>query len=256
MKRTEFDQRMNETLRLPELVPFLSVDPLYNGMLTQGPEEIGVVGFGVSANIATFEAATEQGCDALIVHHGLKFVGPMLDRTTYGRFEYLIKQNLLLWSAHFLLDAHPNVGNNAQLLLAFNVNHTEPYMHDGAPWGRVGDLETPMSVNDVFEQLKDRLSPRSVVYDVASDRPVKRIVVVSGGGAPSLPDLDTLQDMGVDLYITGEVHEWNRDSMKEAGISLIAGGHYHTEMFGVQALMPVVESWGLKTVWIDHENDI
>ena len=40
----------------------------------------------------------------------------------------------------------------------------------------------------------------------------------------------------VDLYVTGEPHEWNRELFREAGISFFAGGHYNTEKLGVLAL--------------------
>jgi putative NIF3 family GTP cyclohydrolase 1 type 2 len=64
--------------------------------------------------------------------------------------------------------------------------------------------------------------------------------------------------MGIDLYITGEAHEWNREIFKEAGINFIAGGHYNTEIFGIKALMDYVKSnfKGIDCSWLDLENDI
>ena len=48
-------------------------------------------------------------------------------------------------------------------------------------------------------------------------------------------------DRKIDLYITGEVKESTREICREAGINLLAGGHYATERFGVLALMDEVK---------------
>jgi putative NIF3 family GTP cyclohydrolase 1 type 2 len=62
------------------------------------------------------------------------------------------------------------------------------------------------------------------------------MVVVSGGGAPGPSEMEWLIQHQVDLFITGEPHEWNRELFREAGISFVAAGHYFTERIGVQAL--------------------
>jgi putative NIF3 family GTP cyclohydrolase 1 type 2 len=48
--------------------------------------------------------------------------------------------------------------------------------------------------------------------------------------------MEWLIQHGVDLFITGEPREWNRELFREAGISFVAGGHYYTERTGIQAL--------------------
>lgn len=256
MTLQEFDQRMVETLVLPELAQYVAADGLHNGLQTWGDEEITTVGFAVSANLATFQLAKEQGCQALVVHHGMKWEGTTLPRLTYERFAFLIKNDLSLWSAHFLLDAHPDLGNAAQVLHAAGAQPVEPYMTQGAPWGRIGQMTSPTQLEDIVKQLQPHLSPRTTVFDLGPKQ-VKRIACVTGRGAPDEQELLWLKDHNVDLFITGEVHEQNRNLFQEVGISLIAGGHYHTETFGVQALQKVVEQeWQLKTVWLDHPNDI
>jgi putative NIF3 family GTP cyclohydrolase 1 type 2 len=48
--------------------------------------------------------------------------------------------------------------------------------------------------------------------------------------------MDWLIKHHIDLFITGEPREWNRELFREAGISFVAAGHYHTERIGLQAL--------------------
>jgi dinuclear metal center YbgI/SA1388 family protein len=223
---------------------------------TRGNETVRTVGFAVSASMEVFRLAKEQHCDALVVHHGVILPATHFDTLTYNRYSYLIKNNLSLWSAHFLLDAHPTLGNNVQMLKAIGAKPTTPYaFHGDAPWGWTGEFAKPQPLSKILAKLKPLLSPRTVVYDFGKAT-VKRVVAVSGKGAPWTQDTAALPEQGVDLYITGEVHEWIRESFREVGVNFIAGGHYHTECFGVQALQKEVSRWGLKTVWIDFPNDI
>ncbi len=256
MTLIEFDRRMRETLVLPELAQYVPQDGLHNGLQSWGASEVSRVGFGVSANLATFELAKKEGCQAVVVHHGLKWEGPTLPRLTYDRFAFLIKNDISLWSAHFLLDAHPDIGNAAQVLLAAGAQPVELYMTSEMPWGRVGQMSESAPLATIVERLRPRFSPRTVVYDYGPQH-VHRVACATGNGAPDEQELLWLNDHNVDLFITGEVHEQHLEMCKEAGMSLISGGHYHTETFGVQALQQVVEKeWGLQTVWLDVPNDI
>lgn len=254
----DFDQQMRAFLCREELLPHLAQDNLYNGLMTHGSGQVTKVGFGVSASVELFRLAKAAGCDAIIVHHGLNIPAKQLDLSVYKRLEFLIKNDIALWSAHFVLDAHPEVGNNAQILQAIGTpNSSEPYVDPAhqAPWGRLAHFMEPLTVTDVLEKLDGRLSPQTIVYDFGPTEN-RTVAAVSGGGAPRSEDFAQLKELGVDLFITGEVGEWNREQIRELEINLIAGGHYHTERFGVQALQPVVESWGLETVWLELENPV
>ena len=87
---------------------------------------------------------------------------------------------------------------------------------------------------------------------------MKKIVAVSGKGAPHPSDMTYLINENIDLFITGEVHEWNRELFRETGINFIAGGHYHTEMFGIKALMAKVKKDlpQITSVWLELDNEI
>lgn len=245
---------MSELLITDELKPFLDTDMLHNGLQTQGSGQVTKVGFGVSASVELFRMATAEQCDMLVLHHGVLIPQRHLDRVTYGRLEYLIKNDIALWSAHFVGDAHPMLGNNAQILDVIDATDRESYTEkDGVPWGVLGRIAEPMTFGQMMDACKPYFSPTTIAYEFGPAQ-ISTIVSVSGAGAPK--DMDRLVDAGVDLYITGEVHEWNREQFREAGIHLIAGGHYHTEMFGVKAIQKEVEGWGLETTWLDLENTV
>ena len=61
----------------------------------------------------------------LIVHHGLFWGHEQLLRGPFGaRVRRLFEAGLSLYAAHLALDAHPDVGNNAELARLFNITVT------------------------------------------------------------------------------------------------------------------------------------
>jgi dinuclear metal center YbgI/SA1388 family protein len=235
------------------------IDPyMANGLMVKGRQEAKKIGFGVSASVALFEKAVQEGCDVIIVHHAFNLPPyNRYDPIYQNRMGYLIKKDVSLFGYHFLLDSHPSIGNNVEILKVIGCKPTEPYAFHGAPWGFVGDNEKGVQLQEVWNILKPAFSPRAVMYDFGP-KTIHRVVAISGKGSPGAADMTTLLEKKTDLYITGEPHEWVRELFREAGINFIAGGHYHTEMFGIKALMETVrrEYKDVTVSWLDLENDI
>jgi putative NIF3 family GTP cyclohydrolase 1 type 2 len=82
-------------------------------------------------------------------------------------------------------------------------------------------------------------------------------VAISGRGTPIPPDIQYLIDNKVDLFITGENSEWIREIFREVGIHFIAGGHYHTERFGILNLEKVLkEKLPVETEFLELVNNV
>ena len=94
-----------------------------NGLQVEGKAEIGKIVSGVTASLALIDAAIEAKADAIFVHHGLFWRGQ--DGRVVGwmkqRLAKLLAHDINLYAYHLPLDAHPELGNNAQLgkLLGF-----------------------------------------------------------------------------------------------------------------------------------------
>ena len=73
---------------------------------------------------ALIDAAIEQGADVILVHHGLFWRGQ--DGRVTGwmkqRLAQLIRHDINLLAYHLPLDAHPELGNNAQLALRLGLS--------------------------------------------------------------------------------------------------------------------------------------
>jgi dinuclear metal center YbgI/SA1388 family protein len=230
-------------------------DPhMANGLQVRGREEIKLVATGVSASMRLFEEAVARGADALLVHHGLNLPPTqLLDIIFTQRLRYLLEHDLSLIAYHYLLDSHPEVGHNVLIIKGVGAQPTVPYGEGG--WGWYGEFDTPVALDHVLEECERLFGQVRASYPFGPAE-VRRLVALSGRGAPGHAEMEELIREGVDLYVTGEPHEWNRELFREAGISFFAGGHYHTEKLGVLALGDVIrERFDVEVEFIDLPNE-
>ena len=70
----------------------------------------------VDAHQPCIDAAIAREVDLLLVHHGIFWGGPKRLAGSYGRLvRSFFDNNINLYAAHLALDAHPELGNNAEL---------------------------------------------------------------------------------------------------------------------------------------------
>ncbi|HEM61328.1 MAG TPA: Nif3-like dinuclear metal center protein, partial [Chloroflexi bacterium] len=122
-----------------------------NGLQVRGREEINLLATGVSASMRLFEEAVARNADALLAHHGLNLPeGMLLDTIFTQRLRFLFEHDLSLFAYHYLLDSHPEVGNNVQIIKALGARPTEPYGEGG--WGWYGEFETPVALDRLVDE--------------------------------------------------------------------------------------------------------
>ena len=134
-------QQLIQTLQTL-LQPERFKDYCHNGLQVEGRAGIGHLVSGVTASEAFIQAAIDQKADAVLVHHGLFWKG--FDGQVSGwmrkRLGLLIAHNINLLAYHLPLDAHPELGNNAQLARQLGIANpqptaTEPLLWQG-DWGQ------------------------------------------------------------------------------------------------------------------------
>ena len=107
-----------------------------NGLQVEGRTVVRKIVSGVTASRALIEAAIRAEADAIFVHHGLFWRGQSGCVTGWmkQRLGLLLGHDINLFAYHLPLDAHPELGNNAQLGLQLGL-----VAHPGAT-GRFGEL--------------------------------------------------------------------------------------------------------------------
>jgi len=212
-----------------------------NGLQWQGKEEIKKLVLGVSANEEFFKKAAAEGADALLVHHGLNIdiAFNLFSPSLQKRLKILMENNISLFGYHYILDAHPKIGHNAQIIKKLGAKKTGIALYQN--WGWVGEFSQSQSVESIINHCQ-KLFEHEIFSVKARQDKIRRIGVVSGRGVPFSREKLELLEKGVELYVTGEISEWNLHEFKEMGITCLACGHYNSEKFGVLALGKVIKN--------------
>lgn len=234
-------------------------DYCINGLQVEGKEEIQRIICGVSVSKRLFEESVKHNADAVIVHHGLFWCNTPSPLAITGvvanRMKTLIKGDLNLFAYHLPLDAHPVIGNNAQIanLIGLADIQMAPVEGISQPIAAVGELEKPLPFTDLINRLNEVFKVNGTALKFR-DRIIRRVFVISGGGASFCKDAAL---SGADLMITGELREDSVRYAEELGISLYAFGHYNSEKFGVKALGEyLIEKFNLEVTFVDIPNPI
>ena len=150
MKNTELEQLINEKLNSAAISDYAP-----NGLQVEGKETVQKIVTGVTASQALLDEAVRLGADAVIVHHGYFWKGesPVIRGMKRNRLKTLLANDINLYGWHLPLDAHPELGNNAQLaaLLGITVmGEIEPLV----PWG---ELTMPVPGLELASWIEARL---------------------------------------------------------------------------------------------------
>ena len=223
-----------------------------NGAQVLGAEEVQKIVCGVSSSRELFERAATAGAQLVLVHHGLFWRNEPLvvDRRLRGRLETLFRADMTLAAYHLPLDAHPGLGNNAELARAVGVEPERPF----AGIGLGGRLSGPLALDVLVERVRVAVGGgEPLVFPYGPD-PVERVAIATGAGGYEL--LAAARD-GYDLLLTSEPEEPSLHSARELGIHLVAAGHYATERLGVQALAAhLAERFGVASEFVDLPNPV
>ena len=225
-----------------------------NGLQVEGRQEIKKIVSGVTACQALLDKAVSLKADAVLVHHGYFWKGeaPALVGAKYRRIRTLIQNDINLLGYHLPLDAHEQVGNNAQLAERLDIDLTGPLVPEDR--GNVavrGRLREPLSAQVFADKVADALGRKPTLVQ-AGEHLIETIAVCTGGAQGYIQGAI---DAGVDAYISGEISEHTTHSAREGGVHYIAAGHHATERYGVQALgAHLAEVFDIEHLFIDIDN--
>ena len=227
-----------------------------NGLQVEGCGEVRRLVAGVTASQALVDAAIARGADTLLVHHGWFWRGEDGRVTGFrkARLQALLKHDINLIAYLLPLDAHAELGNNAQLArrLGWSVD------------GRFGEQElgcygrppVPTILADLTQTISTQLQRAPLVIDGAADggRMINRVAWCSGGAQNYFEQAVAL---GVDAFLTGEISEQHVHLARESGVAYLAAGHHATERYGVQALAAhLAERFGIDCEFVDIDNPV
>lgn len=227
-----------------EVMPFTLPDMALNGLqVGQKNKELKHIAFALDACAASFQLA--EKADLLFVHHGLFWGKGPITELMYGRVKQLVEQNTALYAVHLPLDHAPVFGNNAAVAQRAELTACERF----AEIGYVGNLSQPL---DVLGLARKVFGTRPTTLWVNTSKPLQRVAVLVGGAARTHYVEEALT-LGAEAMITGENNLQIFHHCAEAELSWIAGGHYQSEVYGLEQFKNLVQTQfpSLKTTFID-----
>ena len=242
-----------------------------NGLQVEGKSQIHKIVSGVTASRALIEAAIVAKADAIFVHHGLFWRGQTGVVTGWmkERLKLLLASDINLFAYHLPLDAHPELGNNAQL--GQKLGFITPDAHERGEITHFGDqslgwlANIEQNITQIGQNASKTLqNPENLqkYLEKTLKRPVANVFIASTaikniawctGGAQSY--FEAAIAVGADAFITGEMSEPQAHLARECGVSYFACGHHATERYGAPAVAAhVAEKLGIAHEFIEIDN--
>ena len=203
-----------------------------------GQAEVRRVLVTLDVTADTIQKAIDERYDVIVSHHpfifkGLKSVSE--ENFISDKAIRLIQNGISVFSFHTRLDALVG-GVNDCLADLIGLKNTEPFGECGI--GRIGELEIPMSGEELAGRVKALLGADGVLLS-DSKKPCVRVAVLGGEGGDDIADA---MRMGADAYVSGRLGYHPMTDAPDMGITLIEAGHFFTEQPVCERLSQMIKN--------------
>ncbi|MCP4600039.1 MAG: Nif3-like dinuclear metal center hexameric protein [Proteobacteria bacterium] len=245
--RDEIVNYLNERLEIEKMEDFA-----VNGLQVQGKDEVTRIGLATDAAVAIYKRAAELKCEMIIAHHGIIWGGgiPSITGRYCEHIKFLLDNGINLYTAHLPLDAHSELGNNAELARIVGLEDRKLFgLYHSVMLGFFGTLPRPMTLDELAALFQSEIGGEPLMLRFGPEK-IKTIGLVSGGGSSSLPEAIV---KNLDCLVTGESKHEDHHLALEGKINVLYLGHYHSETAGVKAVgRDIANRFDVKTFFIDE----
>ena len=231
---------------LNSIAPFETQEDWDNSGMLVGDMDAEVKKVAVVLDITHEEIkkAKAIGADLIISHHPVIF-NP-IKSVTRGSVPYeLVASSINALCCHTPLDiADGGTNDSLAKLLGIEVTRTED------PILRLGTVE-PTTAKNLAGKIAKTLNTKVRYADAG--RKIEKIAICTGAGCSLIEAAGE-----IDAFITGDASHHNFLDCVQAGITLIAAGHYETEIVVVPVLVKKLQAQfpDIEIIDIKQENPI
>ena len=231
---------------LNSIAPFESQEDWDNSGMLVGDMDAEVKKVAVVLDITHEEIkkAKAIGADLIISHHPVIF-NP-IKSVTKGSVPYeLVASSINALCCHTPLDiADGGTNDSLAELLGINVTRADD------PILRLGTVE-PTTAQELAGKIANTLNTKVRYADAG--KTIKKIAICTGAGCSLIEAAGE-----IDAFITGDASHHNFLDCVQAGITLIAAGHYETEIIVVPVLVKKLQAQfpDIEIIDIKQENPI
>ncbi len=231
---------------LNSIAPFETQEDWDNSGMLVGDMDAEVKKVAVVLDITHEEIkkAKAIGADLIISHHPVIF--DPIKSVTRGSVPYeLVASSISALCCHTPLDiADGGTNDSLAKLLGIEVTRTED------PILRLGTVE-PTTAENLAGKIAKTLNTKVRYADAG--RKIEKIAICTGAGCSLIEAAGE-----IDAFITGDASHHNFLDCIQAGITLIAAGHYETEIVVVPVLVKKLQAQfpDIEIIDIKQENPI
>ena len=207
------------------------------------------VAVSLDATPAVIEYAVTQGADLLVTHHPLIFPHiTHIDRgTAFGAaVARALANGLSLFCSHTPLDHSPH-GTNLALSKTLKLLDPMPILRRPGEKASpdtvdgiivTGTLKRPMPLATFAKYVRDTLGATCVRYVGDGESQVHVVSVCGGSGGDFI---DRAEELGANLFVTGEIRYHQALAARDSGMNIVEAGHYHTEWCTVAHIENIIK---------------
>ncbi len=234
--------------RLEEHYPTALACEWDNVGLLAGDGEAACTGIQLALDVtdAAIDQAVRNGANLIVTHHPVIF-RPIKALTPLQPVYRAVQRGLAIISFHTNLDIATG-GVNDCLAAAVGVTGCAPLCADGL--GRVGMPHRVCGPADYARHVRQCLGAGGVRCAPGS-RTVQRVAICSGAGGDLV---DAAVAAGADTLLVGEAKYNEFLYARQRDVTLIAAGHYATEVVVLPALKEVLAGTG--PIFLTDEQDV
>lgn len=212
---------------IDSIAPFSAQEEWDNSGLQVGSrdQDVKKVLVGLDATAELVEEAKLKQCDLIISHHPFIFNAVKSFVEPSPAF-LAAKYNISVISAHTSFDCAVGGVNDvlAELVGVYNTKLSENKLF------RIGRTDCK-TVRDFAQTVKNALNT-----DVLCSLPEKKIKTVAVCGGSAAEYIETAENEGADVFLTGEVKHHEILDACEFDIAVICAGHFETEVPSMRVL--------------------
>lgn len=249
MQLNELEIYLNKLLNIDQFRDYCP-----NGLQVEGRNEVCRVVSGVTASFDFLQAAISAGAEAVLVHHGYFWRNEesCIVGMKRRRLGALLENGLSLLAYHLPLDAHAELGNNAQLGCRLGFVEDGRFGEQNLGMQGVPSLRG-IKLEELCRHIEATLLRKPLMIGDGA-KTLRRIAWCTGAAQDYF---DEAIQLGVDAFLTGEISERTVHMARESGVAFISAGHHATERYGVQALGEhISRKFGISHQFIDIDNPV
>ena len=234
---------------LNSIVPFAMAEPWDNvGLMVGDPDQqVNGILIALDPTEALIQEALSQNLNTILTHHPLIFhpLKTIPSNTPMGRMlKKALEHDLAFIACHTNLDLVAAGVSNA-LAEKIGLCDTRPLTGQESAaqgqspgFGKIGSLPVPLSSGQFLNRLLTALAAPGIQIAGTLPEAIHTVALCGGSGS----DLaETAQNMGAQVYITGEVKHSVARWAEGAGFCVIDAGHYPTENLIVPILAEILK---------------